>query len=131
MNFLALACFSLLCGLLDSVNIECKYEIMGYTGAGSAYQCYLQNTLNITTKESAVINSASGVHLSSKGNKNVTGFCAYGNSRIINYFPRNLANVFGRIKAHYNSNLSVVFFCLQLQAHTTLSVLIVDSCGFQ
>jgi len=58
----------------------------------------LQNILNIKSKESAVINSNNGSHLSGKNNTDVTGFYSSDGSRVIKYIPRNLENIFTNLK---------------------------------
>ncbi|KAL7012422.1 hypothetical protein ACKWTF_014840 [Chironomus riparius] len=96
--FVFVACFAMLCGFGDSVDIQCDYGTYSWTAVGDVYLCFLQNTLNIKSRESAVINSVNGSHSSGKSNADVTGFWSWGSSRVIEYFPRNLDNIFTNLK---------------------------------
>jgi ABC-type antimicrobial peptide transport system permease subunit len=91
---------SLLCGFGDSVDIECKYVTESYDAVFYVYQCMLQNTLNIKSRESTVINSVNGSHKSGYSNADV--ICFYSSSffrvDVIEYFPRNLENIFTNLK---------------------------------
>ena len=88
----------MLCGFGDSVDIQCKYQHYSYYAVGYVYECIPQNTLNIKSRESAVINSVNGSHLSGKSNADVTYFYSDVSSRVIEYFPRNLENIFTKLK---------------------------------
>ncbi|KAL7012464.1 hypothetical protein ACKWTF_014863 [Chironomus riparius] len=96
--FVFVACFAMLCGFGDSVDIQCEYGISSYHAVGYVYECVLQNTLNIKSRESAVINSVNGSHSSGKSNADVTGFWSWDSSCVIEYFPRNLDNIFTNLK---------------------------------
>ncbi|CAG9810833.1 unnamed protein product [Chironomus riparius] len=96
--FIFVACFAMLSGFGDSVDIQCKYGTDSWIAVGDVYQCRLQNTLNIKSRESAVINSVNGSHSSGKSNADVTGFWSSDSSYVIEYFPRNLDNIFINLK---------------------------------
>ncbi|KAL7012431.1 hypothetical protein ACKWTF_014849 [Chironomus riparius] len=96
--FVFVACFDMLCGFGDSVDIQCEYKADTWIVVGSDYECELLNTLNIKSRESAVINSVSGSHLSGKSNADVTCFYSSDSSYVIEYFPRNLDNIFTNLK---------------------------------
>jgi len=103
-------------GFGDAVSIHCNYETDSWDGAGSVYECKLQNALNIKSRESVVIDSSSGNHSSGKSNADVTCFFSVYSDRIIEYFPSNLKNIFinlkmilinkGRLKEIQQSDLS-------------------------
>jgi gas vesicle protein len=90
--------FAVLCKLGDSVDIRCNYQTDSWIAVDSVYECIPQNTLNIKSRESAVINSNNGSHLSGMSNSDVAGFYSSGSSRVIEYFPRNLENIFTNLK---------------------------------
>ncbi|KAL7012481.1 hypothetical protein ACKWTF_014873 [Chironomus riparius] len=96
--FVFVACFAMLCGFGDSVDIQCEYGTSFYHAVGYVYECVLQNTLNIKSRESAVINSVNGSHSSGKTSADVTGFWSWDSTRVIEYFPRNLDNIFTNLK---------------------------------
>ncbi|CAG9810854.1 unnamed protein product [Chironomus riparius] len=96
--FVFVACFAMLCGFGDSVEIQCEYGTDSYFAVRFVYECRLRNTLNIKSRESAVINSVNGSHLSGKSNADVTGFWSSDSSYVIEYFPRNLDNIFTNLK---------------------------------
>ncbi|XP_070498592.1 toll-like receptor 1 [Chironomus tepperi] len=102
--FVFVACSALICGFGDSVDMECKFENWTFTAVGDVYHCDLQNTVNIKSKESAVINSVAGNHALGKSNSDVAGFYSVDSSRVIEYFPRNLANFFTNIKMIFIRN---------------------------
>ncbi|KAL7012503.1 hypothetical protein ACKWTF_014891 [Chironomus riparius] len=87
---------SLLCGFGDSVDIQCDYGTDFYFAVDFVYQCKLQNTLNIKSRESAVISSVNGSHSSGKTSADVTGF--WSSFSAIEYFPRNLDNIFTNLE---------------------------------
>jgi len=103
LNFSFIACLSVLCGFGDSVNIECSYGPWTLNVMGPVYQCFLENTLNITSRESAVINSETGYHLKGMSNANVTCFFS-DDYHVIEYFPRNLKNIFINLNMIYIHN---------------------------
>jgi len=98
LNFRFACCFYVLYGFSYSVNIQCNYGTETYDDFISVYECKLQNILNIKSRESVVINSVNGSHLSDKSNTDVTGFYSVYSYRIIEYFPRNLENIFINLK---------------------------------
>jgi len=87
------------------INLKCNYETETYGVIGSFYQCNLQNKIKIISRESAnMMISVSGTHKSEKGNNDVTGFSSLYFSDFIEYFPRNLENVFRNLKMIYIGN---------------------------
>ncbi|XP_070491399.1 leucine-rich repeat-containing G-protein coupled receptor 4-like [Chironomus tepperi] len=102
--FVFVACSALICGLGDSADMECEFENSFFITVGDVYHCDLQNTVNIKSKESAVINSVAGTHETGKSNSDVAGFYSEDSSRIIEYFPRNLASFFTNIKMIFIRN---------------------------
>ncbi|XP_070500138.1 uncharacterized protein [Chironomus tepperi] len=97
--FVFVACSALICGFGDSADMECEFGMFYFIAVGDVYCCDLKNTLNIKSKESAVINSAKGTHETGKSDSDIAGFYSVDSSRVIEYFPRNLANFFTNIKA--------------------------------
>jgi Leucine-rich repeat (LRR) protein len=87
-----------ICGLGESRDIQCNYQNNSWNVVGSVYLCELQTALNIKSKESVVINSAIGSHLSGKNNDDVTCFISSEASYVVEYFPRNLENIFKNLK---------------------------------
>ncbi|KAL7048770.1 hypothetical protein ACKWTF_003484 [Chironomus riparius] len=88
----------MLCSISDSVYIHCKYYAGSYISVGSVYSCNLLNTVNIKSRESASIDSETGNHLSGKGNADVGCFYSENSGRVIQFFPRNLENIFTNLK---------------------------------
>jgi hypothetical protein len=96
--------FAVLCKLGDSVDIRCNYQTESWIAVDSVYECIPQNTLNIKSRESAVINSNNGSHESGKSNADVTGFYSSDSTCVIEYFPRNLDNIFTNLKMIFIGN---------------------------
>jgi len=91
-------------GSSTSTNIECDYGISSYDPDDlflkfrnfEIYFCWGTNNLNITTEESAEINSISGTHEDSKVNDDVLGFDVGFNT--IQFFPKGLDKFFKNLK---------------------------------
>jgi len=85
--------------LSASESIECHYDNDWHTGwryVKNVYYCYVDNILEITTKESATITSVSGNHQSGKTNSDVE--VLYLEFRTTYYFPRSLETFFENLK---------------------------------
>lgn len=82
-------------GITSSFQPECKYEDYNFRVVGNIYYCWVQNNLGIFTPESAVIDSETGAHLSSRRNSDIKGF--WSDKGGINYFPRGLEKFYPKI----------------------------------
>jgi len=56
------------------------------------YYCYVQNSLNITSIDSAYVDQIAGSHLSSNKNDDVIGLFIL--NKVVQYFPQGLENIF-------------------------------------
>jgi len=56
------------------------------------YYCYVQNSLNITSIDSAYVDQIAGSHLSSNKNDDVIGL--FISNKVVHYFPQGLENIF-------------------------------------
>ncbi|XP_070501947.1 myosin heavy chain, clone 203-like [Chironomus tepperi] len=86
-----------------SLNLECIYGTLSYNVGGNLYSCNLQNSLNINSPKNAVVHSATGAHASGKNDSDVEGFYVESDKKI-EYFPKNLENIFFNLKVIWIQN---------------------------
>ncbi|KAL7012420.1 hypothetical protein ACKWTF_014839 [Chironomus riparius] len=101
-TLLLIKCLFLVIKCTTSTNIECLYRPDNWTASGDVYVCDNQNNLNITSPETAVVSSSSGIHENHLTNNHVTAYLAYG--RNISYFPQSLEFIFKNLRAIYIQN---------------------------
>jgi hypothetical protein len=77
-------------------NVVCDFGTESFDQIGSIYRCKVLNDLQITSKQESVIASAKGWDNSGGSYDFVEGFLVYNKS--VQYFPRNLENVFKNIR---------------------------------
>lgn len=87
----------ILSSLSSTKIIHCLYEVVHYDASGTMYRCEVSNVVNITSPETAVIESVNGTHNFLKHDNDVKAFKA--NSKSITYFPRQLQKFFKNLKA--------------------------------
>ncbi|KAL7013606.1 hypothetical protein ACKWTF_015488 [Chironomus riparius] len=76
----------------EPIDIKCDYK-MGFSAIfKSLYECNVQNNLNITSEQSAMIGFASDNHTLGKTHNDVNIFKAY--NKNIQYFPKGLEKIF-------------------------------------
>lgn len=80
-----------------TVMIRCHYQDYDFFILKSAYICSIQNKLNIESKSLAVIDSSYGEHRTKMSNDDVIAVYCPPNKNI-QYFPKNLQNVFKNLK---------------------------------
>jgi hypothetical protein len=76
----------------ESIELECKYRPAGFS---HEYDCSVQNSVLITSKNDREISEVQGQHLEEKNNDDVKGFDS--SFKTINFFPRGLTKVFKNI----------------------------------
>ncbi|XP_070490691.1 uncharacterized protein [Chironomus tepperi] len=82
--------------------LSCDYEFHYYDVVGSIYQCDVDNVLSITSKDQAIIGSASESHYGMRTNSDVSGISM--NNKYIQYFPIGLEKIFKNIKLIHAQN---------------------------
>ncbi|XP_070502604.1 uncharacterized protein [Chironomus tepperi] len=85
---LTVLCLILHCSLSLSSTIDCKYRDATLIVLGRIYQCAVDNDPNITTQQSAQIDTFNGLHQRNKEDNDVVGF--YASRKTIQYFPNGL-----------------------------------------
>jgi hypothetical protein len=83
-------------GSSTSSVIKCRFNDDIFNLLRTIYRCEVDNDLEITTGDSAVISSVSGTHEDSKSNDDVEGF--YAVRKTIQVFPKGLDKVFKNLK---------------------------------
>lgn len=78
-----------------SAKLDCKYDYYEWKGVGNIYYCWIQNSLGISSPESAQIDSETGSHESGKNNNAVKGI--WSDKGGISYFPRGLQRLYPNI----------------------------------
>jgi len=89
-------------GSSQSADFQCGYKNDWFGSLGAAYQCEVQNYLEITSLDTAQVDSNSGAHLDDFNNDNVTAIQI--NQGQIHYFPRGLNKIFKNLKGISISN---------------------------
>jgi len=93
-------------GSTQSVTFECEFENIEYIEPnldGNSYVCEVQNSINITSLDDAVVDGISGEHLSGYDNDDVVAFIAFEEGQM-HYFPRGLDKFFKNLKEIYILN---------------------------
>ena len=72
---------------------------------GSVYTCQVKNNLNIKSRDTAVVETASGEHMNQKSNNAVVAFDA--DNKGIEYIPQGLEKIFRNLKVIYIRNGSL------------------------
>ena len=89
--------------MLDSstaIVLDCSFNSnTGYAIIGKVYQCEVQNSLTVKSRDDLVIESAKGAHASLKTIDDVISFQAY--NKGVEFFPRGLEKVFKSLRSIY------------------------------
>ncbi|KAL7012586.1 hypothetical protein ACKWTF_014942 [Chironomus riparius] len=84
----------------SSIVLDCSFNSnTAYAVLGKVYQCNVQNSLSVNSRDDLVIESANGAHASLKTNDDVISFQAY--NKGAQFFPRGLDKVFKNLRSIY------------------------------
>lgn len=79
-------------GSINLLNIDCKYQYYSWNAVENTYECFVNNVINIVSKESGEINAKRGTHKYGKTENHEAYLHA--ENKIINFFPSNLEMFF-------------------------------------
>ncbi|CAH1734270.1 unnamed protein product [Chironomus riparius] len=84
----------------SSIVLDCSFNSnTAYAVLGKVYQCNVQNSLSVNSRDDLVIESGNGAHASLKTNDDVISFQAY--NKGAQFFPRGLDKVFKNLRSIY------------------------------
>ncbi|CAG9812068.1 unnamed protein product [Chironomus riparius] len=91
-----------------SVTLECKFHSDSWVVVQKLYYCYVQNSVDIISVDSAYIDQITTSESNNSNNDEVTGL--YISNKTVHFFPRGLANIFKNLKIIdiSNSKLKVI-----------------------
>jgi len=90
--------FLALFGSTQSATFQCNYFISGGWGSlGKIYVCFVQNSIYITSLDTAHVDFIFGKHQADYNNDNVDAISVYYKSKV-HYFPRGLNKIFKNLK---------------------------------
>ncbi|XP_070504107.1 adhesin Ata autotransporter-like [Chironomus tepperi] len=94
-----LLCMTLaLPGSSQSTSFDCQYVSARWGSLGTIYRCDVQNSVRITSTDTAQIDAVTGTHLAGYNNDNVEGIQVHSKGQI-HFFPRGLNKIFKNLKA--------------------------------